>query len=226
MIAIIPARSGSKGLKGKNTKILLGKPLIAYTIEAALKSKYISDVIISTDDQHIYDTALKYGAKKTFLRPVDLAQDDSLVIDTYIYTINKLNNEFGYNIKDFIVLQPTSPLRKYEDIDNAIALFHKNEADSVISYTEEYHPITWHKYIDKNGQFENIFPDTIKNRQENRPSYYPNGAIFIFKYSLIKNKQYYSDKSYGYLMSRESSIDIDTIQDFDYAEYLMGKYDE
>jgi len=226
MIAIIPARGGSKGLKGKNTKMLLGKPLIAYTIESALKSKYITEVIISTDDKEIYNTAIKYGAKETFLRPVELAQDDSLAIDTYVYTINKLNNEFGYNIKDFIVLQPTSPLRSYKDINNAIALFEEKQADSVISYTEEHHPISWHKFIDKNGQFENIFPETIKNRQENRPSYFPNGAIFVFKFSLINNKKYYSENSYSYLMTRENSVDIDTIQDFEYAEYLMRKHNE
>lgn len=226
MIAIIPARGGSKGLKGKNTKLLLGKPLIAYTIEAALKSKYITEVIVSTDDKEIYDTAIKYGAKKTFLRPIELAQDDSLAIDTYLYTINKLKTEFGYNIQNFIVLQPTSPLRQSTDIDNAIALFMEKQADSVISYTEEHHPISWHKYIDENGQFENIFPETLKNRQDNRPSYFPNGAIFVFNCSLINNKKYYSENSYSYLMTRENSIDIDTIQDFEYAEYLMRKHSE
>jgi N-acylneuraminate cytidylyltransferase/CMP-N,N'-diacetyllegionaminic acid synthase len=226
MIAIIPARGGSKGLKRKNTKMLLGKPLIAYTIEYALKSKYITDVIISTDDKVIYNTAIKYGARETFLRPEKLAQDDSLAIDTYLYTVNKLNNELDYNIKDFIVLQPTSPLRKTDDIDDAIALFKEKKADSVISFTEEHHPINWHKYINEDGQFENIFPETIKNRQENRRSYYPNGAIFVFKFSLINSRKYYSENSYGYLMTREKSVDIDTIQDFEYAEYLMRKQSE
>lgn len=226
MIAIIPARSGSKGLPGKNIKNLLGKPLIAYTIEAALKSSYISDVIISTDDQEIYNIAIKYGAKKTFLRPKHLANDDSLAIDNYIYTVNKLNNEFDYTITDFIILQPTSPLRKTKDIDQAIALFKKNNADSVISYTKENHPISWHKYINEDGEFENIFPDNLQNRQANKPSYYPNGAIYIFKFDLIKSRKYYSDKSFAYIMDRRSSVDIDTIDDFNYAVYLMRSHDE
>lgn len=226
MIAIIPARSGSKGLPGKNIKNLLGKPLIAYTIEAALKSSYISDVIISTDDQEIYNIAIKYGAKKTFLRPKHLANDDSLAIDNYIYTVNKLNNEFNYAITDFIILQPTSPLRKTKDIDQAIALFKKNNADSVISYTEESHPICWHKYVNDEGEFENIFPDNLQNRQANKPSYYPNGAIYIFKFDLIKSRKYYSDKSFAYIMDRRSSVDIDTIDDFNYAVYLMRSHDE
>jgi len=223
MIAIVPARGGSKGLPGKNIKLLSGKPLIAYTIEAAKKSKYITDVIISTDDEATYNVALKHGAKKTFLRPKYLAEDNSLAVDNYIYTLNRLNKEFGYDIEDFIVLQPTSPLRGVEDIDVAIELFKDKDADSVISYTQEYHPITWHKYIDDSGRFENIFPETIQNRQANRASYYPNGAIFIFTLELIRNKQYYSDKSYAYLMPRERSVDIDNAEDFDYAQYLMRK---
>ncbi|MGF1807623.1 acylneuraminate cytidylyltransferase family protein, partial [Aliivibrio sifiae] len=181
MIAIVPARSGSKGLPGKNIKLFGEKPLIAYTIEAALKSKYIDDVIISTDDKGIYDLAISFGAKASFLRPKHLAEDESLAIDNYIYTIDRLEKEFNYQINDFVVLQPTSPLRESSDIDGAISLFIEKEADSVISYCEEYHPITWHKYIDKNGKLEDIFDNNIlKNRQDIRPSYYPNGAIYVF----------------------------------------------
>ena len=223
MIAIVPARGGSKGLPGKNIKLLNGKPLIAYTIEAAKQSKYITEVIISTDDQAIYDVAIKHGAKKTFLRPKHLAEDDSLAVDNYIYTLDRLKEEFNYNIDNFIVLQPTSPLRSAEDIDHAIELFKAKGADSVISYTKEYHPISWHKHINESGHFENIFPDNMLNRQANRESYYPNGAIFIFSLDLIQKKQYYSDKSYAYLMPRTRSIDIDDSDDFDYAQYLIRK---
>jgi CMP-N,N'-diacetyllegionaminic acid synthase len=223
MIAIVPARGGSKGLPGKNVKELLGKPLIAYTIEAALNSKHISEVIISTDNKVIYDVALRYGAKASFIRPKELATDDSLAIDNYIYTIERLNKEFGYSIRNFVVLQPTSPLRESSDIDRAVELFEEKNADSVISYTGEHHPINWHKYINDNGQFENIFPDSIQNRQATRQSYFPNGAIFIFKYSLIQTKAYYSEKSYAYIMDRNKSVDVDNIDDFELAEYLMGK---
>mgnify|MGYP000385495370 CR=1 FL=1 len=226
MIAIIPARAGSKGLPGKNIKDLCGKPMLAYSIEAAINSKYISDVIISTDDQEIADIAVSYGAICPFLRPEYLASDDAIAVDNYIYTLERLNSEYGYNIKEFIVLQPTSPLRKTSDIDNAIELFKQKDADSVISYTEEIHPITWHKYLDNNGKFVNIFPETIQNRQINKPSYYPNGAVFVFNFELIKNKKYYSDNSFAYLMERENSADIDTIQDFNYAEYILRKRSE
>lgn len=224
MIAIIPARGGSKGLPGKNIMLLNGKPLIAYTIEAALKSKYITDVIISTDDKDIYDIALEYGAKDTFLRPARLAEDKSIAIDNYIYTIDRLEKEFNYNIEEFVVLQPTSPLRIVSDIDDAVELFYEKKADSVISYCEEHHPIAWHKYIDKNGRLEEIFDNNIlRNRQEIRTSYYPNGAIYVFKYTTIKNNTYYTSKTYPYIMPRIRSVDIDTIDDFSYVEYLLGE---
>lgn len=221
MIALVPARGGSKGLPGKNIKDLLGKPMIAYAIIEAFKSKYISDVIISTDDQEIYDIAIKYGAHGHFLRPETLSEDSSLSIDNYLYTIERLNNEFDYNIEEFIVLQPTSPLRVADDIDKAIELYKRKNADSVVSYVAEEHPITWHKYIDESGRFVDIFENNLKNRQDNRISYYPNGAIFIFKYSLIKERKYYSDNSYAYIMPKERSTDVDTIADFNYIKFLM-----
>ncbi len=226
MIAIIPARCGSKGLPGKNIKNLNGKPMIAYTIEEALKSKYISEVIISTDCKEIEEVAIRYGAKSPFLRPEHLANDSAKAIDNYIYTIDRLNSEFGYDIKNFIVLQPTSPLRKAADINGAIELFNEKKADSVISYTEEHHPIEWHKYITEDGKFENIFEEKLLNRQEIKKSYYPNGAVFVFQYDLIQQGKYYSDESYAYIMPRFRSVDVDTLDDFKYIEFLMRGHDE
>jgi CMP-N,N'-diacetyllegionaminic acid synthase len=221
MLAIIPARGGSKGLPGKNIKNLFDKPMIAYTIEEALKSKYIDEVIISTDSQEIEDVAISLGAKSHFLRPKELALDDSKAIDNYIYTVNRLNNDFDYSVDSFVVLQPTSPLRIVQDIDEAIKLFKEKKADSVVSYTEEHHPITWHKYIDNNGKFENIFEEKLLNRQDIRPSHFPNGAVFVFSLDLIKRYSYFSGNSYAYIMPRHRSVDIDTLEDFQYAEFLM-----
>jgi CMP-N,N'-diacetyllegionaminic acid synthase len=223
MIAIIPARCGSKGLPGKNIKYFLGKPMIAYTIEAALASKYIENVIVSTDCKEVEEVAKKFGAKSHFLRPKELSMDNSKAIDNYIYTVDRLNNDFGYDIKDFIVLQPTSPLRVMNDIDEAIDLFQRKDADSVVSFTEEYHPIKWHKYLTKEGRFENIFDESLLNRQEYKSSYFPNGAIYVFNYKLIKHNLYYSDNSYAYIMPRHRSVDIDTLEDFQYAEFLIGQ---
>jgi len=224
MIAIIPARSGSKGLPGKNIKILIDKPLIAYSIEAALKARSISEVIVSTDDAHIAQIAIEYGAKVPFLRPKSLATDEALAVDNYIYTIERLNKLRSKQIDSFVVLQPTSPLRTTKDIDEAINLFYRKNADSVISYTKESHPIYWHKKINDDLSFSEIFNDlNIKNRQAYEDTYYPNGAIYVFKFDLIKKKQYYSKKSFAYLLPRERAVDIDTIQDFEYAEFLLKK---
>ena len=197
--------------------------MIAYTIEAAIKSKYIEEVIISTDSKQIEGIAEKYGARSYFKRPQELAMDSSKAIDSYIYTVNRLNNDFGYNIKNFVVLLPTSPLRDEVDIDNAIEIFKKRNADSVVSYTEQKHPVEWSKNITKDGRFENIFDENILNRQEYRLSYYPNGAIYVFDFELIKKKLYYSDNSFAYVMPSVKSIDIDSLEDFQYAEFLMSK---
>ena len=223
MIAIIPARGGSKGLPGKNVKLLNGKPLIAYAIEAALKAKYIDRVIISTDDEEIARVAVAFGAELPFMRPAELASDSAMAIDNYIYTINRLEKECGDSIDAFVVLQPTSPLRIAEDIDGAIELFNEKKADSVISYTQEAHPISWHKYVDNEGRFVDIFDSNIKNRQENRVSYYPNGAVYVFRTAMIRERKYYTDKSYAYIMPRSRSVDIDFIEDFEYAEFLLSK---
>lgn len=223
MIALIPARGGSKGLPGKNIRPLNGKPLIAYAIEAALKAKHIDRVIISTDDDEIARVSVQYGAELPFMRPAELASDTAMAIDNYIYTIERLENEGGKSIDSFVVLQPTSPLRIAADIDGAIEMFEQNKADSVISYCQEAHPVTWHKYLDNQGRFVDIFDANIKNRQDNRVSYYPNGAVYVFRTSMIRERKYYTDKSYAYVMPRTRSVDIDFIEDFEYAEFLLKR---
>lgn len=221
MIAIIPARGGSKGLLGKNVMELNGKPLIAYTIDAALKSKGIDRVIVSTDSEEIAEVAKKWGAEVPFMRPPELASDSSQAIDTYLYTIERFEKEFAETINSFVVLLPTCPLRHEDDIDNAIQLFYDKNADSIISYTEELHPIKWHKYIDKDGKFEDIFDNSLNNRQDYRTSYYPNGAIYVFSKGLIKKRKYYGENSFPFIMPHSRSVDIDTIDDFIYADFLL-----
>ena len=223
MIAIIPARGGSKGLPGKNIKNLFGKPLIAYTIETAKAARNISRVIINTDDDEIARISVQYGAECPFMRPDFLATDEAKSIDVLKYTIEKLESLENISIDNFIVLQPTSPLKTSQDIDAAIDLFYSKNAHSVISYCAEHHPIKWHKYIDTEGKFENISEQIINNRQEERTSYFPNGSIYVFKKEAIYTQQYYTENSYAYIMERTKSVDIDTIDDFEYAEFLMSK---
>lgn len=226
MLAIIPARGGSKGLPGKNIKLLCGKPLIVHTIEAAMACESIDRIILSTDDKEIAQIAGQYDIDIPFMRPKELAQDDSLAIDNYLYTVERLNTECSGNYEEIIALLPTSPLRTAEDIDSAVELFQKKNADSIISCTEMAHPFLWAKKIDKNGKIGNYFDTSIrnKNRQEFKPAYIPNGSIYILKYSLLKKEHtYYSDKTYAYVMPSERSIDIDTELDFRFAEFLIEK---
>ena len=126
-------------------------------------------------------------------------------------------------IDAFAVLQPTSPLRIAEDIDRAIEMFEEKCADSVISYCKEKPPVTWHKYLDEEGRFVDIFDANIKNRQDNRVSYFPNGAVYVFRTSMICERKYYTDKSFAYVMPHTRSIDIDYIEDFEYAEFLLKR---
>ncbi|MBO1224047.1 MAG: acylneuraminate cytidylyltransferase family protein [Candidatus Scalindua sediminis] len=229
MLAIIPARGGSKGIPGKNIRLLCGKPLIAYTIEAVLASVLIDRIIISTDDPKIAEVARQYDVEIPFMRPKELAKDDSLAIDNYIYTIDRLNKEFDNNYEEFVVLLPTVPLRLSEDIDKAIELFHNKNAESVISCAEVGHPLEWICSINDHGVIQRSNDVDIKkmmNRQESQAGYIPNGAIFVFKHSLLKEKcSYYSDKTYAYVMPPERSIDIDTESDFEFVEFLMRKRD-
>ena len=229
MLAIIPARGGSKGVPGKNIKILNGKPLIAWTIEAAKQSKYINRIIVSTDDKNIADIAKKYDAEIPFLRPDELASDTSKAIDNYIYTIERLSETENIVYENFIVLQPTSPLRKADDIDRAIDLFNDRNADSVISFSEASHHPLWAKKINSGLKVEEYFNHDVtnKNRQEIPSAFMPNGAIFILKYDLLKEKySYYSEKTYAYIMPQINSVDIDTSADFEFAEFLLRRNSE
>lgn len=222
MIAIIPARGGSKGLPGKNTKLLHGKPLISYTIEAARAAKSITEVYVSTEDSQIAEVSRQYGASVPFLRPASLATDESAAVDAYLFHINKLESDFGKKVDNIVVLLPTSPLRTADDIDAAIKLFAERGAESVISYTREHHPIAWHKYVNDDLRFENIWlDDALKNRQTMRSTFFPNGAIYVFRRSLLEQRKYYSDRSYAYLMPKSRSIDIDTEEDFQLAHLYL-----
>ena len=223
ILAFIPARGGSKGLPRKNIKPLLGKPLIAWTVEQAKNSKYIDKVVVSTDDEEIAEISKKYGAEVPFLRPKELARDDSPTIDAIIHAINWFE-ERGEFFDILILLQPTSPLRTTEDIDNAIELFLNNkDALSLISVKENEHPPFWSLEIE-NKFLKPLFGEEYfkKRRQELPKSYMPNGAIFISYVDILKKyKTFYTPKTIAYIMPPERSIDIDNEFDFLLAEFIL-----
>lgn len=224
MIAIIPARGGSKGVPGKNIRMLAGKPLILWTIEAALKSKHIDRIILSTDSSDIAEVCKNTGVEIPFMRPKELAMDTSVATDAYLYTLDRLNAEYNFNCKEFVVLHPTSPLRLSEDIDSAIELFYNMSAESVISCYRLTHPPFWTLRVSSEGTLKKLYNFDIsgKNRQEVEPLLYPNGAVTILNLAMLREKRnYYSGKTFAYIMPQERSLDIDTQFDFYMAELLI-----
>lgn len=225
MIALIPARGGSKGIPGKNIKNLNGSPLISYTIKAALESGCFSRVIVSTDSQEIADVAMQYGADIPFLRPDHLATDSALAIDTYLYTMNRLQKAGWEDTDIFAVLLPTTPLRTVKNIQEAVTLFHERKPSSLVSVTKAAVPVDWYMVKDDEHILQKAHMDhstALKNRQDERDYFIPNGAIYILRKSLLETTgQYYYDDSIGYEMPAEQSIDIDTPFEFFLAECAL-----
>ena len=225
MLAIIPARGGSKGLPKKNIRLFDGLPLICHTIKTALASKSIKKVIVSTDDDEIASVAKDCGAEVPFMRPANLASDNSMVMDTYFYVVDKLVEMTSKPVEKFVALLPTVPLRLSEDIDKAVKIFDSKNADSVISVVKSPVPIDWYRKISENGILKNYLPDfnAVKNRQELEQTYVPNGAIYVFRTDVLRSvRKYYTDNTYPYIMPSERSADIDDMLDFKWAEYLLN----
>ncbi len=220
-LAIIPARSGSKRLPGKNTLPLGGLPLIAWTIEAARKCQIIDDVVVTSDDDSILKIAEQFGVI-SFLRPRGLAQDNSTSFDV---VKNVLENFPSY--ENVILLQPTSPLRKSFHIAEAINLFETKKADAVVSVTEVDHSPLWCNILPEDGSMENFLSENVLNvRSQDLPTYYRlNGAIYICNGAkLLEERRFLLKKNiYAYRMDAESSVDIDTELDFKLATLLMAE---
>lgn len=222
VLAIIPARGGSKGLPGKNIKLLDGRPLIHYTIEAALKSEYIQKVLVTTDDEEIASISKAAGAEIPFLRPAHLAGDDAKTIDVIKHALSFYEADSQCAIKHIILLQPTSPLRNSWDIDQAYRIYIDHNADSLQSVS----PVVNHPYLLRRIVNDQLRPykDDRDNllRQDVESLYQLNGAIYIFKRELLNQKNtLVGDNNYPYVMPFERSIDIDDIYDFWLAERIL-----
>ena len=222
ILAIIPARGGSKGLPRKNIKPLLGKPLIAWTIEQALNSKYIDKVIVSTEDEEIAEISKKYGAEVPFLRPKELAKDDTPTIDVIEHLIKTLNQKFDL----ILLLEPTSPIRKKTDLDNLISKFVDNYDiyDSLVTIGEIH---LENPFISKKiaGNYIKPFIETnisITRRQDYPKVYFPYGVAYLAKTNiLIQYKTFYGEKTGYFLIERYQCYEIDDIYDFIAVESIM-----
>ena len=218
-LAIIPARGGSKRLPRKNILDLCGKPLISWSIEAALKSKYISKVVVSSDDEEILNISSNFGAD-IIKRPYELANDTATTFDAIKHTINNLE-KYDY----IVLLQPTSPLRNEKHIDEAIELLEEKQVDAIVSVCEMDHSPLWSNTLPKDGNMKNFLRDEVLNkRSQDLEKYYRvNGAVYICKTDkLLENKSFFlKDNIFAYIMDRKSSIDIDEEIDFLFAEIVI-----
>lgn len=224
VLGIITARSGSKGIPKKNIQSLAGKPLIVWTLEAALNSSSITRVIVSTDDKHIAKISRNCGAEVPFMRPRKLAQDNSPHIDVIIHAIRWLEENENWYSDYIMLLQPTSPLRTEKDIDTSIKLALKWNADSIISVNKAAsHPYFVRK-ITKKGILVDFIerPKGYLPRQSLPEAFQENGAIYLVRRDVIlKKKTWYTNRTFPYLMEKERSLDIDTPWDIYLANLIM-----
>ncbi len=219
MIGLITARGGSRGLPGKNIRSFCGKPLIAHTIEAAVQSGCLESVLVSTDSREIADVCLKYGAEVPFLRPAHLAADDAKSRDVVLHALDLMEKKTP--VDSVCLLQPTSPLRSAEDIRQAVSIFRKKSAETVISVTEYSHPIQWAVSVSEDGKISETSVLKSSRRQELSARYHPNGAIYIFNAEFIRRSEsYIGQNTYSFIMPPERSVDIDTPFDFLLAEFI------
>lgn len=220
IIAIIPARAGSKGIKNKNIINVVGKPLIQYTIDEAKKSKYIDRIFLSTDSPEIARIGGKLGLKIEHLRPEELASDTSPTIDSVKYSLEKLKNE---NFDYVMLLQPTQPLRTVEHIDKSIEKIIPGEIESIVSVSKvSEHPI-FIRSINKTGELEPILNVSSTVRRQDLPTYYKvNGAIYINKVEdILNNFVSFNDNKFPYIMEVYEDLDIDTLEDLKKFESLI-----
>lgn len=223
-IAVIPARSGSKGLPDKNIKLLNGKPLIAYTIEAAKMSGYFDCIHVSTESGVYAEIARSYGAEVPFLRDAKLALDNSSSWDVVREVLNRYRKN-GDVFNRIMLLQPTSPLRDSNDIQNTFSLMNEKKAKVIVGVCEMDHSPLWCNTLPKDGSMNGFQTKEFLIPRQNIPVYYRiNGAIYLLDVDyFINNGELYGPYSYAYIMPKERSVDIDDLFDFLLVESYMQR---
>lgn len=227
-LGFIGARGGSKGLPEKNIRMLLDKPLITWTIDAAKKSRYLHDCVVSTDDPKIADIAKNAGADVPFLRPASLANDTAAIRDVALHGIDWLAAKENRHFDVLVLLQPTSPLRTTQHIDAAIEQWLASVSaldETLISVYHAPEKTAWVMKTNGAGYLQFCLPQLrgeIQRRQSNPPLFFPNGAIYIIPISLLQKTDFFTEKTRYYEMPSELSIDIDTLADFEAAERFLA----
>ncbi len=229
ILAIIPARGGSKGLPGKNIRVLCGKPLIAWSIEHAEKSKYVDDVFISTDSPEIASVAEQYGVSVPELRPEYLARDSAPSSEFILYTLEKLRNE-GKQYDCFILLEPTSPLRDVDDVDKAIEMLVDNPAsESVVgvAMSGTIHP-AFMVLVGEDGYLKPLEEGKHDMRRQDLPNvFFFEGSVYVSKVeAFLQKKTFYHDKTLPYIVPEWKSYEVDNLVDFNIIETIMKMKNE
>lgn len=224
ILTIIPARGGSKGVPRKNIRNLSGRPLIDYTIKAALASKYVKRLILSTDDDEIAIIAKNCGVDVPFLRPKEFATDTAKAIDVVKHTLAKIEKLDGCEYPVVVYLEPPSPFRSQNDIDTCIELFYEQDPGSVVSVVEanQFHPVLMKKI--KNGHLKPICfkePEGVPRQMYNPTAYMRNGAVYVIRKENIMKNIFYGKPIIPYVMPHERSICIDSILDWYAAEAII-----
>lgn len=224
-LALIPARGGSKGLPGKNIRPLLGRPLVAWTVEQALASERIDRVVVSTNDENIAAVARTAGADVPFLRPAELATDESPVIDAVLHALDRLSEEEGMGYEVLALLEPTSPLRRSGEIDQAIKMLEEHpHAGSLVSVgrVAHEHPAYLKQVSEQNTLAPLLDVDAPARRQENSAVYYPYGQIFLTRVEdLRRTRSFYAPPTLPHLLERWQCFEIDDLWDFLAVEAVL-----
>ena len=220
ILVVIPARGGSKGLPGKNIKMLCGKPLIAYSIDVARAFADDKNICVSTDSEEIKQVVEQYGLKVPFLRPDYLATDTATSDDVLIHAVNYYREQYGQTFKKLLLLQPTSPLRTKEDVEGAIRLY-RDDIDMVVSVMKSHAPAVLCQDDDQ-GYVQLTYNKIAIGRQEIPDMYEFNAAVYVMSVdALLEKKMAGFTKIVKYVMSKEHSIDIDDIYDFLQVESIL-----
>lgn len=226
VLGLIPARGGSKGIPRKNIRLLCGKPLLHYTIEAALAARHLSRVILSTEDEEIAEVGRRGGVEVPFLRPAELAEDETPMLPVVQHTIRWME-ERGEYFDAVCLLQPTNPLRRPEDIDGAIELLQQSAADSVISFFDvgEKHPARM-KYISSDGRvIDPPFAEKVEGqrRQDLPKLYLREGSIYLTRRNVLMEKNSFKgDDCRAWIIPEVRACNIDTPFDLFIAEQLLS----
>lgn len=228
ILGLIPARGGSKGVPGKNIKLLQGKPLIGYTIEIAKKSKLLNKTILSSDDDEIISISKQLGLEVPFVRPKEFAEDKSPTIDVVIHALEYYKSK-GEIFDAVCLLQVTNPFRTSEFVDQAISKFIESKTDSLISVLEVPHEFNPHwvfkiKEENQNLEISTGEEDIISRRQDLPKTYYRDGSIYITKANVILKEKSLYGKSISYILADENRhVNIDTLADWENAENIAKK---